>query len=561
MFNRADHVKKHFLRIHRGIEYDPKLTRRIKGVDYVEREEGHLVTKSPVLPPLFPPNGLAERNQSNFSQRSQESDLNNNNKETLENAMEQYNQEESSNSTTPSLSTSLIIPSSENGRERLQSHSIGELPPTTSMASIIPPLPTPNCIFSSQLMSRLLDVSDLWLKTQLQQPLQGNNIFTGQIDPSSPTSALFPPTFSGVTPLRRVDTEVPSEQTYKQPQPRKPTKLVDLLADRLMTSRTNGANGSCHDNREEDFAKTTPVLMKYLKGTNVHEDVELEKSHGKGKTECDAVDNVSVVSSSSSTVESGISVVQDTRHSVLQDETSEDDEETDFTDSEEDISIINKLQTSPSYQSSLSSPRSSPRRKFSDSGKDNSSTIHYHSPPRTPNVQQRSNLPQTSPNDNSLRSPSIRTPQGVSEAVTSLPPIRSTSIYECDGCGCCFANYPSLHTHRVLLHRMESSSYISSSPKIGDVTPRPASTRFKPYRCVQCGQRTLTQKEMISHVISSHLKGKPLPTKVQVKSRVRTVQATSTASSSSSSSASRRKQSIPRKVTSSLEKGVVPQID
>ncbi|RWS27649.1 hypothetical protein B4U80_10130 [Leptotrombidium deliense] len=34
MFNRADHVKKHFLRIHKGLEYDVKLTKRVKGVDY-----------------------------------------------------------------------------------------------------------------------------------------------------------------------------------------------------------------------------------------------------------------------------------------------------------------------------------------------------------------------------------------------------------------------------------------------------------------------------------------------------------------------------------------------
>lgn len=34
MFNRADHVKKHFLRIHKGLGYDVKLTRRVKGVDY-----------------------------------------------------------------------------------------------------------------------------------------------------------------------------------------------------------------------------------------------------------------------------------------------------------------------------------------------------------------------------------------------------------------------------------------------------------------------------------------------------------------------------------------------
>jgi hypothetical protein len=38
MFNRADHVKKHFLRIHKGLEYDVKLTKRIKGIDYVDAE-------------------------------------------------------------------------------------------------------------------------------------------------------------------------------------------------------------------------------------------------------------------------------------------------------------------------------------------------------------------------------------------------------------------------------------------------------------------------------------------------------------------------------------------
>ena len=40
MFNRADHVKKHFLRIHKGLDYDVKLTRRIKGIDYDDPKDG-----------------------------------------------------------------------------------------------------------------------------------------------------------------------------------------------------------------------------------------------------------------------------------------------------------------------------------------------------------------------------------------------------------------------------------------------------------------------------------------------------------------------------------------
>lgn len=38
MFNRADHVKKHFLRIHKGLDYDVKLTKRVKGIDYDTNE-------------------------------------------------------------------------------------------------------------------------------------------------------------------------------------------------------------------------------------------------------------------------------------------------------------------------------------------------------------------------------------------------------------------------------------------------------------------------------------------------------------------------------------------
>ncbi|XP_074596580.1 zinc finger transcriptional factor charlatan [Brevipalpus obovatus] len=34
MFNRADHVKKHFLRIHKGLDYNVKLIKRIQGVDF-----------------------------------------------------------------------------------------------------------------------------------------------------------------------------------------------------------------------------------------------------------------------------------------------------------------------------------------------------------------------------------------------------------------------------------------------------------------------------------------------------------------------------------------------
>ncbi|XP_015794952.1 glycosyltransferase-like protein gnt13 [Tetranychus urticae] len=47
MFNRADHVKKHFLRIHKGLEYNVKLIKRINGVDYTASNGNHTTNGPP----------------------------------------------------------------------------------------------------------------------------------------------------------------------------------------------------------------------------------------------------------------------------------------------------------------------------------------------------------------------------------------------------------------------------------------------------------------------------------------------------------------------------------
>ncbi|RWS10474.1 hypothetical protein B4U79_12308 [Dinothrombium tinctorium] len=60
-----------------------------------------------------------------------------------------------------------------------------------------------------------------------------------------------------------------------------------------------------------------------------------------------------------------------------------------------------------------------------------------------------------------------------------------TSVdYECEFCGCAFINYPSLHTHRYLLHR-----YVNDLDNCYT------------YRCVLCGQRSITQRAMMQHML------------------------------------------------------------
>lgn len=71
--------------------------------------------------------------------------------------------------------------------------------------------------------------------------------------------------------------------------------------------------------------------------------------------------------------------------------------------------------------------------------------------------------------------------QDVAAAVCSK--VRVSTEHECEECGATFADFPSLHTHRYLLHRI--------SPKEQNMLP---------YRCASCGYMTCTQKAMVSHM-------------------------------------------------------------
>lgn len=61
--------------------------------------------------------------------------------------------------------------------------------------------------------------------------------------------------------------------------------------------------------------------------------------------------------------------------------------------------------------------------------------------------------------------------------------LNAKSNYECEECGCNFVDYASLHTHRYLLHE-----YICHS------------SNCLPYTCVVCGVKTQTQRSMIQHM-------------------------------------------------------------
>ena len=60
-----------------------------------------------------------------------------------------------------------------------------------------------------------------------------------------------------------------------------------------------------------------------------------------------------------------------------------------------------------------------------------------------------------------------------------------SNTFDCEYCGCSFANYKSLHTHRYLLHQ-----YINKQ------------NNLYPYSCVICGKRSSTQKQMINHMVN-----------------------------------------------------------
>lgn len=73
--------------------------------------------------------------------------------------------------------------------------------------------------------------------------------------------------------------------------------------------------------------------------------------------------------------------------------------------------------------------------------------------------------------------------------------VRLSNEHECEVCGCAFADFPSLHTHRYLLHRF---------------VPCSKHTHVFPYLCALCGHHSLTQKSMINHMSKHYARGNPV---------------------------------------------------
>lgn len=113
---------------------------------------------------------------------------------------------------------------------------------------------------------------------------------------------------------------------------------------------------------------------------------------------------------------------------------------------------------------------------------------------------------------------------------------RDQPCFDCEFCGCAFVDYPSLHTHRYLLHR-----YISQD------------ANYLPYKCVVCGDRRITQRAMIQHMLShSHTNYAPLSR------NVKHVNQPNLLDNAASSKANRRKQPQPRKIVKSELEEVGP---
>lgn len=106
----------------------------------------------------------------------------------------------------------------------------------------------------------------------------------------------------------------------------------------------------------------------------------------------------------------------------------------------------------------------------------------------------------------------------------NYPADADQSGHECEFCGCAFVDYPSLHTHRYLLHR-----YIAQNDN------------YLPYMCAVCGDRRTTQRAMIQHMLThNYTNGVPLSTTARPANEPNLL-----------AKANRRKQPQPRKIVKS----------
>jgi hypothetical protein len=426
MFNRADHVKKHFLRIHKGVDYDAKLTKRIKGIDYETDESYHF--------------------------------------EPLDKTLQNLN-------TTPAPLQDINGNNLKSSAGVLKTNSISDSPDKISHQQNVPvshssllngSRPT---LLSSELMSRILEGNHLLSKQSVQNiaaimnpSLQVSNHVTNTVSSMSSTSALFGSSASNLSALFPLDSGT---------------------------------------------QRSKPL---FITGTDLTKWPKMQEVLPSG--------NNATTMNSGKTSTNDYSARQRTTH--IQEEIISSDESESMDESSSSTSSLGPTLTKKSAVAFI---------------------------PRHSVTKVTTSLPV-------VPSTVVRTKPRKGKIVQNLEPsmeVTDDSVFDCEFCGCSFVDFPSLHTHRFLLHQHVSE-------------PEQA----LPYECCLCHKRFPIQRSVISHMNSHSSLNERI--RKRKKAALKKVESFSIVNQNQNQqsdvpevsqllleSSSRRKQFIPRKLVKSDE--------
>ena len=430
MFNRADHVKKHFLRIHKGVDYDAKLTKRIKGIDY-ETDDGL----------QFEP--LDKTLKDKIAMTAPLQDINGNNV----------------NNINPCYPFKANLQEELRDRESLRSD-LSHVP-VTNPSILTRSGPT---LLSSELMSRILEGNQLLSKQSVQNiaavmnptlSLQVSTVVSNPVTTMSAISAAIGSSASNLSALFPLDSVQMSKPLFVSG-----TDLTKWPKMQEVTPHVSWTQTSA--NRPKETPQPSMFQSSKLSTSQFDREELMSSDESESSVE-------SSTSSSSLEVTRNATEVQSGSMSVFQ----------------------------PTLSKSV---------------KTHSGKVVTGAPRLTKGKVTQNIKP-----------------------ITEAP---EDSVFDCDMCGCSFVDFPSLHTHRYLLHQHVSE-------------PEQA----LPYECSLCHKRFPIQRSVIGHMNAhSSLNERIRRRRKEVMKRNKNQKQESDAQDVNEviiESSSRRKQFIPRKLVKS----------
>uniref|UniRef100_T1JUA4 C2H2-type domain-containing protein n=1 Tax=Tetranychus urticae TaxID=32264 RepID=T1JUA4_TETUR len=569
MFNRADHVKKHFLRIHKGLEYNVKLIKRINGVDYTASNGNHTTNGPPNT------NNNSINNSNIASDKSQTNGLKSLptfnlalwNEESNRLLLENY-----------SSQSKYTLPPRQS---QSQLHSNSQLPQLSHQSTHRDGEPLCDSNGQSNDQRDLLNImNDAGLTLCLK--LNGsNNVINGRTsnaDKSSliscfstkmsshvnsprstpPTPSPSPP-FNDIRGINIFKGSIPRNQENRRStydmrsvcatqNHRKPTSLLSPINCKTssppQTIATSLVKPKCLDKNENAHQYVQPDHQMTITSLNRSKS---KASHitniNNGCNIIDKVDEMikmsenefnrrlleSMGSSSSSTL---LAERDSFPHATLifNTETSKNSKKTNWFNRLNPVRVNTVSSVLPITEESNERPNSSSSqatsnndKKYSDKySEEEISSETWQSDEIS--IDESDIIEEVDSEDDNYLEMSQFKDEDDDKIDIYLHEIKSNT-FDCEYCGCSFANYKSLHTHRYLLHQ-----YINKQ------------NNLYPYSCVICGKRSSTQKQMINHMVNHNglrnsrkysRNGSASPSMVPMKSSIRK---------------NRRKQSEPKRV-------------